>query len=136
MTPVLAAGEQVKAAAAAQQEEVVQVVVPEGVALGESELQNTQGEWWWVVAGAVGGAIAGAVESYAATGKIDAWAVVKSAAAGAAVAAVNPAGALVSETQVFGRALTAAAKVGKYLRDGAVAGGTAGALERAVRGRR
>ena len=61
---------------------------------------------------------------------------VKSALAGAAVAVANPAGALISEAQVFGRTLTAAAKVGKYLRDGAIAGGTLGVLERAARGHR
>jgi len=138
VTPVWAAG-QAMAAAPAQQDEVVQVVVvPGGVALEESELQTTQGEFlgWWVVAGAVGVAIAGAIESYVATGKVDTWAVVKSALAGAAVAAANPAGALISEAQVFGRTLTAAAKVGKYLRDGAIAGGTLGVLERAARGHR
>ena len=66
VTPVWAAA-QAMAAAPAQQDEVVQVVVvPGGVALEESELQTTQatqGEFlgWWVVAGAVGGAIAGAI---------------------------------------------------------------------------
>lgn len=44
VTPVLAAGEQVKAALPAQQDEVVRVVVPEGGEVSDSELALTDGE--------------------------------------------------------------------------------------------
>jgi len=44
VTPVLAAGEQVKAAATAQQGEAVQVVVPEGEEVSVVVLENTFGD--------------------------------------------------------------------------------------------
>ena len=131
--PVMAAGQAAKAEPPAQQEQVVQVAAPSGTAIDDGELEDVQGECWWIVAGAIGGAIAGALESYATTGKVDMRAVAKSAFVGAVVAAANPAGALVSEAQVFGRGITAAAKVAKYVRDGAIAGAAAGAADRAMR---
>ena len=60
VTPVLAAGEQVKAAATAQQEEAVQVVVPEGQILTEKDLDGTNGQG---LIGAILGGLAGAIGS-------------------------------------------------------------------------
>ena len=99
VTPVLAAGEQVKAAATAQQGEAVQVVVPEGESLDEYELEETTGELAPQVWGTIIGAITGAVAGYRNAG----W---KGAAVGAFVGAatgfiattVGPAsGALIAE---------------------------------------
>ncbi len=56
VTPTLAAGAQVKAAATAQQEEIVQVVVPEGPEIGDKSLEGIQRQWYWAVAGAIVGA--------------------------------------------------------------------------------
>ncbi len=53
VTPVLAAGEQVKAAAPAQQGEIVQVVVPGSPQLSDEEISDVQGQWTWSVAGAI-----------------------------------------------------------------------------------
>ena len=62
VTPVLAAGERVKAAAPARQGEVVQVVVPEpdGVPLSNDDLENSQGQG---LRAAVVGALVGAIVS-------------------------------------------------------------------------
>ena len=82
VTPVLAAGEQVKVAAPTQQDEVVQVAVPEGEALDEQQLEEASGELAPQVVATVAGAIAGAVAGYRDAG----W---KGAVAGAIVGAAT-----------------------------------------------
>ena len=82
VTPVLAAGEQVKAATPTQQDEVVRVVVPEGKPLDEYDLEETTGEIAPQVWGTVIGAIVGAVAGYRDAG----W---KGAAVGAFVGAAT-----------------------------------------------
>ncbi len=91
VSPVMAAGEQVKAALPAQQDEVVQVVVPEGEPVSEQALENTSGQG--LVGALIGGVLGGvgsaiewaagtAVGSYLAKGQVDWKAVAYAAAAG------------------------------------------------------
>ena len=100
--PVMAAGQAVKAAPPAQQEQAVQVAVPDGAAMGESELADVQGELAPLtyvalrgIIGAAAGAIVGAVKSYADTGKVNPKTVAAYAAAGLVTGVAGGASALI-----------------------------------------
>ena len=125
VTPALAAGEQVKAAAPAQQGEVVQVVVPESIELSDEEIGDVQGQWFWAVAGA----IIGGYEAYRSCSNCSVAKKAAVTAFGALVGAVG--GAYAEAAAVAGEALVQAGRValGRAVQVGGTAAAGIGSYE-------